>query len=91
LQNFHCHVIQGVGAKEKEFGSLSGVYEMSLLVGDAVVENPIEWVVADIDLTFSSLGSPQDADSQYKPKPIIDHMFRLVAINTQLGNSYTVL
>lgn len=65
-----------VGAKEKEFGSLSGVYEMALLVGDAIIQNPIEWTVAEVELSFTGQPSEESADSQYKPKPTIEHMFR---------------
>ena len=41
-----------VSAKAKEFGSKSGKYSVSLIVGDAVVSNPINWNLADISLKF---------------------------------------
>merc|ERR1712008_2968 len=59
-----------VSAKAKEFGSKSGKYSVSLIVGDAVVSNPINWNLADISLQF-----PGDAVSGAlplnKPKPEI--------------------
>ena len=41
-----------VSAKAKEFGSKSGKYSVSLIVGDAVVSNPVNWNLADISLQF---------------------------------------
>ena len=37
--------IQDVGAKSKDFNNLSGKYTMELIVGDAVIENPITWLM----------------------------------------------
>lgn len=68
--------MQDVGSKEKDFGSFSGMYSMSLLVGDAIIENPVQWDLADIELTFSRDPSADEASSQYKAKPVINHMFR---------------
>ncbi|CAC5388107.1 SWP1 [Mytilus coruscus] len=51
-----------VGANAKEFGQLSGKYGMELIVGDAVIENPFSWPLAD--------------ESQYAKKPEIKHVFR---------------
>jgi hypothetical protein len=33
----------GIGGNAKEFGHLSGKYNMELIVGDAVIENPFSW------------------------------------------------
>jgi len=49
---------------------------MALLVGDAIIQNPIEWTVAEVELSFTGQPSEESADSQYKPKPTIEHMFR---------------
>jgi len=38
-------VVQDVGAKSKDFNNLSGKYTMELIVGDAVIENPITWLM----------------------------------------------
>jgi len=65
-----------VGANEKDFASLSGLYDMSLLVGDAVIDNPITWSVCPVQLSFlGRFSAAQEAD-QYKAKPTITHMFR---------------
>jgi hypothetical protein len=34
---------QDIGGNAKEFGHLSGKYNMELIVGDAVIENPFSW------------------------------------------------
>lgn len=54
------------------------MYSMTLLVGDAIVENPLQWDLGEIDLTFSRDTPQSEAGSQYKPKPVINHMFRSV-------------
>jgi len=33
--------VQDIGAKSKDFNNLSGKYTMELIVGDAVIENPM--------------------------------------------------
>ena len=52
------------------------MYDVSLVIGDAVIENPLEWSVADLKLSF--LGTPAAGSSgdQYKPRPTIKHLFR---------------
>jgi len=37
--------VQDIGAKSKDFNNLSGKYTMELIVGDAVIENPITWLM----------------------------------------------
>ncbi|XP_032232776.1 dolichyl-diphosphooligosaccharide--protein glycosyltransferase subunit 2 isoform X2 [Nematostella vectensis] len=67
-----------VGATAKDsFGSLSGKYSMDLIVGDAVIENPFEWNVGSIALTFADepAKSKKEKQKMYAPKPQIDHMF----------------
>ncbi|KAL5105778.1 Dolichyl-diphosphooligosaccharide--protein glycosyltransferase subunit 2 [Taenia crassiceps] len=44
-------------ASVEDFDRVSGVYTMEVLIGDALVEPPIVWHVADIDLHF-----PMDED-----------------------------
>jgi len=67
-----------VGASAKEFASVSGKYSMELIVGDAVIENPFAWLLADISLTFPEGGkAKQDAMSQYSKKPEIKHKFNV--------------
>jgi len=66
-----------VGASAKDFSSQSGKYSMYLVVGDALIANPIAWEMVDMQLTFQ--GEPTPATShqkQYEAKPEIVHMFR---------------
>lgn len=66
-----------VGAKAKDFNSLSGKYTLDLIVGDAVIENPIMWTLADIQLTFHDEITPSTEDQyRYSKKPEIKHLFR---------------
>lgn len=45
-------MVQDVGAKAKEFNNLSGKYVMELIIGDAIVENPVMWPVVGEFLFF---------------------------------------
>ncbi|XP_023714512.1 dolichyl-diphosphooligosaccharide--protein glycosyltransferase subunit 2 [Cryptotermes secundus] len=68
-----------VGSKASEFGYLSGLYSMELIVGDAVLSNSFSWIVADVVLKFSdSVPVPSSSKDQYlyAPKPEIKHLFR---------------
>nr|CAG4643161.1 EOG090X04WQ [Ilyocryptus agilis] len=69
-----------LAAKAKDFLYLSGQYSMDLIVGDAVIENPSVWQVADIQLSFSSSPTVQPKKAQfanmYRAKPEIKHLFR---------------
>jgi len=66
-----------VGASAKEFSSQSGKYSMFLVVGDALISNPVAWELVDMHLTFQSDPSPLAShEEQYKAKPEITHMFR---------------
>lgn len=61
-----------VGAKAKEFGYLSGTYSMDLIVGDAVIQNPISWNLADVAVSFpENPVTSDDVDYRYKPRPEI--------------------
>ena len=44
-----------VNSKAKEFGGKSGKYSLSLIIGDAVISNPLNWKLADIDLQFPGI------------------------------------
>lgn len=66
-----------VNTKAKEFGSRSGVYEMHLIVGDAVISNAISWHLGDINLKFSDASEELPAAVKNSPlRPEIKHMFR---------------
>ncbi|KAL5013122.1 hypothetical protein ScPMuIL_007392 [Solemya velum] len=66
-----------IGASAKDFGYSSGKYTVELIVGDAVIENPFSWVVADVNLKFSDDGADvKEQVDQYKKKKDIEHVFR---------------
>jgi len=66
----------------KDFDYLSGKYSIKLVLGDAVVNNAINWVLADISLKFPEHPSPvaereaKVGDVTYEKKREIQHMFR---------------
>ncbi|KAJ8898514.1 hypothetical protein PR048_003874 [Dryococelus australis] len=67
-----------VGLKAGEFGHLSGVYSMELLVGDAVLTNSFSWLVVDVKLKFQEQASPRSTRDPYlyARRPEIKHLFR---------------
>lgn len=65
-----------IGSSAKDFGYKSGKYSVELIIGDAVIENPISWVVADVSLTFPEAPSSEEKQDQYAKKPEIKHLFR---------------
>jgi len=64
-----------VGARADDFGGRSGDYAMHLVVGDAVITEPVDWHVADLKLTF-----PVESEVPYSEaaggslKPAITHL-----------------
>ncbi|XP_020559049.1 dolichyl-diphosphooligosaccharide--protein glycosyltransferase subunit 2 isoform X1 [Oryzias latipes] len=64
--------------RKSEFDSTSGTYSLYLIVGDATLENPILWNVADVVLKFAEEEAPATIQSKtlYIPKPEIQHLFR---------------
>jgi len=64
----------------KEFGHLSGAYALHLVVGDASIENGVNWHVADIDIQFKNAEAAPSRDdakwANYKPAREIHHTFR---------------
>ncbi|XP_060592727.1 dolichyl-diphosphooligosaccharide--protein glycosyltransferase subunit 2-like [Ruditapes philippinarum] len=67
---------KNVGGSAKDFGYKSGKYNVELIVGDAVIENPISWKLADVALTFQEMPATGKKVDQYAKKPEIKHMFR---------------
>lgn len=59
--------------RKSEFDSMSGTYVLHLIVGDATLENPILWNVADVVLKFLDEEAPAAIQSKtlYMPKPDI--------------------
>ena len=49
-----------VSGKSKEFQGKSGKYSLNLIIGDAVVSNPIDWHLADINLQFPGKNASKD-------------------------------
>jgi oligosaccharyltransferase complex subunit delta (ribophorin II) len=67
-----------VGAKVKDFNYMSGKYTMDLIVGDAIIQNPFSWTVADAHLTFpEGAGGGKDDQYRYSKKPEIEHQFQV--------------
>ncbi|XP_065843540.1 dolichyl-diphosphooligosaccharide--protein glycosyltransferase subunit 2-like [Oscarella lobularis] len=66
-----------VGASgDSSFGSLSGKYDLSLIIGDAVIENPFSWTFGAVNLRFSKEPSPKQPKEFFKARPEIHHVFR---------------
>ncbi|XP_034252960.1 dolichyl-diphosphooligosaccharide--protein glycosyltransferase subunit 2 [Thrips palmi] len=69
-----------IGAKDPDFGYLSGEFHVDLIIGDAIIVNPLMWHVADLKLAAPSSDAREDYTSShaslFKPKPEIKHMFR---------------
>ncbi|XP_078665506.1 dolichyl-diphosphooligosaccharide--protein glycosyltransferase subunit 2-like isoform X1 [Branchiostoma floridae x Branchiostoma belcheri] len=67
-----------IGASAKEhFNSLSGLYAMDLVVGDALIQNPFAWNVADLQLKFpEDSATSEEKPNLYQPREEIQHMFR---------------
>uniref|UniRef100_A0A182TTD8 Dolichyl-diphosphooligosaccharide--protein glycosyltransferase subunit 2 n=1 Tax=Anopheles melas TaxID=34690 RepID=A0A182TTD8_9DIPT len=71
-----------VGARAADFGHKSGLYEVRLIVGDALLSNSFQWHLADLELKFAAGDSQQQqqsvdaAASSRKPLPEIVHQFR---------------
>merc|ERR1711892_1064585 len=56
-----------LGQAAQDFNSKSGLYSVSVILGDAVITNPPSWHAADIEINF-----PEDGSA----KPEIRHLFR---------------
>lgn len=81
--------------RKTEFDSISGTYALYLMVGDATLENPILWNVADVVLKFLDEEAPStvQAKNVYIPKPEIQHLFREPEKKppTVVSNAFTAL
>ncbi|XP_040186474.1 dolichyl-diphosphooligosaccharide--protein glycosyltransferase subunit 2 isoform X2 [Rana temporaria] len=64
--------------RKSEFDSASGTYTLFLMVGDATLENPILWNMADVVIKFpeEDAPTPMQSKSLFTPKPDIQHLFR---------------
>lgn len=64
----------------KSFRRLSGVYSVELIVADALMQNPVSWNLADLNLHFSdeqTSSAAQDKAALFAKKPEIKHLFRI--------------
>ncbi|XP_075880781.1 dolichyl-diphosphooligosaccharide--protein glycosyltransferase subunit 2 isoform X2 [Nelusetta ayraudi] len=81
--------------RKSEFNSMSGTYSLYLMVGDATLENPILWNVADVMLRFVDEEAPAviQPNTLYIPKPEIQHLFREPEKKppTVVSNTFTAL
>uniref|UniRef100_A0A8C5A3K1 Dolichyl-diphosphooligosaccharide--protein glycosyltransferase subunit 2 n=1 Tax=Gadus morhua TaxID=8049 RepID=A0A8C5A3K1_GADMO len=81
--------------RKSEFDSMSGTYSLHLMVGDATLENPILWNVADVILKFLDEEAPAviQPKTLYIPKPEIQHLFREPEKKppTVVSNAFTAL
>lgn len=68
-----------LGVRSKDFNYLSGQYAVSLIVGDALVANSVNWKLATVAITFNNGVAQKEASSaasEYVAKPEIKHIFR---------------
>ena len=81
--------------RAKDLSHLSGLYEITVIVGDAVISNPIQWKIGNIRLQLSSghIDPPEKPVSPYAPKPEIKHLFREQEKRPSLvvSNTFSVL
>ncbi|KAJ8385339.1 hypothetical protein AAFF_G00190550 [Aldrovandia affinis] len=81
--------------RKSEFDSMSGTYALYLIVGDATLENPILWNLADVVLKFLEEEAPSviQPKTLYVPKPEIKHLFREPEKKppTVVSNTFTIL
>lgn len=65
-------------AGKDQFQSNSGLYSMSLIVGDATIANPVLWNFSDVTLKLGedSAKSQSAMETLYAQKPEIQHKFR---------------
>jgi len=63
--------------KAKDLNHMNGLYEISLIIGDASISNPILWKIASINLQLSNqLPDSEEVVSPFVSKPEIKHLFR---------------
>ncbi|XP_030067923.1 dolichyl-diphosphooligosaccharide--protein glycosyltransferase subunit 2 isoform X2 [Microcaecilia unicolor] len=81
--------------RKTEFDSASGTYALFLIIGDATLENPILWNVADVVIKFpeEDVPSPIQSKNLFVPKPEIQHLFREPEKRppTVVSNTFTAL
>ncbi|KFB36663.1 AGAP007638-PA-like protein [Anopheles sinensis] len=71
-----------VGARAVDFAHKSGLYELRLIVGDALLSNSFQWYLADVELKFpateTAAGKQGTVGAGFRqPLPEIEHQFRV--------------
>ena len=64
-----------LAASAADFNSKAGEYSVAVIVGDAVISNPVSWAAATININFPEV-EDENAAGPYDVKPEITHMFR---------------
>ncbi|XP_029469723.1 dolichyl-diphosphooligosaccharide--protein glycosyltransferase subunit 2 isoform X2 [Rhinatrema bivittatum] len=81
--------------RKTEFDSASGTYTLFLIIGDATLENPILWNMADVVIKFpeEDVPSPVQSKNLFVPKQEIQHLFREPEKRppTVVSNTFTAL
>lgn len=98
---FHVGVV--VGEELKAFSHSNGEYDVSILVGDALVANPIEWAVGKVTIVLPNKAKEHyplytksllhESDNTLKALPEITHKMRPPAerASTAMSTAFTVL
>lgn len=61
--------------RSKDFGGISGAYQVNLYVGDAMIMNSINWKLGSVILQLDSSSGAEKSDA-FGPKKEIHHIFR---------------
>jgi len=59
-----------------DFYGQSGDYKLDLIVGDAFIQNPITWKLANLNITYSNESKTALPESPFAPKQEIAHKFK---------------
>lgn len=64
--------------RSKDFNHLSGVYQVNLIIGDALVMNSLDWNLGKVFITFAAqpAAAAEAPVSEFAIKPEIKHLFR---------------
>jgi len=81
-----------LAASAADFNSKAGEYSVAVIVGDAVISNPVSWAAATININFPEVEDDKAA-GPYDVKPEITHMFREPEPRTAsiVSNAFTLL
>ncbi|KAF7492317.1 Dolichyl-diphosphooligosaccharide--protein glycosyltransferase subunit 2 [Sarcoptes scabiei] len=78
--NDHYKIDLNLQTRSKEFNDLSGIYQVDLIVGDALLMEPLKWTIGKIPMKLGSISTSLEdvavVAKEYQPKPEINHIFR---------------